>query len=144
MTIVQKRWTGRGPLLNLKTQQIPVPSEYQECKAFWAYALLIPSLGDNLIKNANERISDDGGWFTRALCAIGLRKGLPDYQYIVPNEKYHTLWIEMKRSDQRGKKTRDEQDKWIERLLKNGHYACYAYGCDDAIKIYKDYTENRI
>lgn len=67
-----------------------------------------------------------------------------DYQWPVPNKKYIGLWLEFKRVDERGKKTKPEQDEWIARLLKIGHYASYAYGCDDAIKIYTDYVNNRL
>jgi len=98
---------------------------------------------DDLVKHANERVGDPM-WFIKALYAVGFRKGLPDYQYIVPNEKYHSLWLEFKRADQRDKKKATEQDEWIERLMKRGHYAAYAYGLVDAIKIYTDYINNRL
>lgn len=132
---------SRRPILNLKTQTL-VLTEYQECKAFWQYACLM-GFNDDLIKNANERLGDTN-WFIRALYAIGFRKGLLDYQYIVSNDKYHSLWIEFKRRDHTEKKNKREQDEWIERLLKRGHYAAYAHGCDEAIKIYTDYVNNRL
>lgn len=118
------------------------PTEYQECKAFWQYAVAM-KFNDDLVKHANERMGDPN-WFVRALYAIGFRKGLPDYQYIVSNGKYHTLWLEFKRADQREEKKNAEQDEWIERLMKRGHYASYAYGLLDAIKIYTDYINNRL
>lgn len=86
----------------------------------------------------------DTHWFIKALYAIGFRKGLLDYHYIVANQKYHGLWLEFKRIDELGKKTKPEQDAWIERLRKRGHYASYAYGCEHAIKIYTDYVNNRL
>ena len=141
MAIVRKRRIGRRPILNLEMTQF-IPSEYEECKAFWQYLVRL-RLDDDWTKHANERKGDDV-WFIKALYAIGFRKGLPDYQNIVPNEKYHSLWIEMKRVDQRDVKKKPEQDEWIERLLKRGHYATYAYGCDDAIRIYKDYVNNKL
>lgn len=131
----------RKPVLQLKLCCKPVPTEYHECKAFWQYACKA-GFSDDLVKNVNEHKSE--GWFARALCAIGLRKGLPDYHYIVPNDKYAGLWIEMKRTTELGKKHRPEQDEWIARLKKRGHYAGYAYGADDAIRIYTDYVNNRI
>lgn len=138
---IRKRRIGKRPILEQKTNTL-IPSEYQECKAFWQYACLM-GFNDDLVKNANERMGDSN-WFINALYAIGFRKGLLDYHYIVPNGKYHGLWLEFKRRDERGKKTKREQDEWIARLLKRGHYASYAYGCDDAIKIYTDYVNNRI
>lgn len=139
--MLRKRRIGRRPILDLKAQTL-IPSEYQECKAFWQYAVAM-RFNDDLVKNANER-KDNDPWFIKALFAIGFRKGLLDYHYIVPNGKYHGLWIEMKRKDELGKKTKPEQDEWIERLQKRGHYASYAYGCDHAIKIYTDYVNNRL
>ncbi len=141
MLRTRKRRIGRRPILNLKTQEL-IPSEFEECKAFWQYAG-IKGFQDDLIKNANERKENDP-WFIKALYAIGFRKGLLDYHYIVANLTYHGLWIEMKRKDQREEKKKPEQDEWIARLLKRGHYASYAYGCDDAIRIYMDYVNNRI
>src|SRR6267154_1620491 len=139
--IARKRRIGKRQILDPKTQKL-IASEYQECKAFWQYAIEA-GFHDDLVKNANERKENDS-WFINALFAIGFRKGLPDYHYICANQTYHGLWIEMKRMDERGKKTKSEQDEWIARLLKKGHYASYAYGCEDAIRIYKDYVNNRI
>jgi hypothetical protein len=139
MTFAKRR--SKRPILNLKTQTF-IPSEYQECKAFWQYACLM-GFNDDLIKHANERIGDTP-WFIRALFSIGFRKGLLDYQYISANNKYIGLWLEFKRKDQRNEKKMPEQEAWIARLLKKGHYASYAYGCDDAIKIYTDYINNRL
>lgn len=136
-----KRRAGRRPILDLKTQTL-IASEYEECKAFWNYCQQVLHLGKTLIKHANEDRRD--AWFAKALVAIGLTHGVCDYQYLVSNGKYHTLWIEMKRIDERGKKTRAEQDDFIEMLKRHGHYATYAYGCDEAIKIYTDYVNNKL
>ncbi len=138
--LIKKR-TGRRPILNLQMQTF-IPSEYQECKAFWKYANLSPKLSDSLIKHANERIGYS--WFTKALVAIGMSPGLMDYQWPVPNQKYLGLWIEMKKRDQRDAPKKKEQEAWIEKLNKIGHYAAYAYGCEDAIRIYTDYVNNKL
>lgn len=137
----RKRRIGRRPILDLK-MQVLIPSEYQECKAFWQYAQMIPLLKKFLAKHANERIGHS--WFTKALIAIGMRPGLLDYQWPVRNNKYIGLWIEMKRIDQRDKAKDADQDEWIANLLEIGHYATYAYGCDHAIQIYNDYINNRL
>ena len=119
-----------------------IASEYQECKAFWQYCQCHPMLRDHMIKNVNEGIREV--WYARALLATGLRPGLPDYHYPVPNSSYHGLWLEFKRSDKRHAKKNPEQVLWIERLNKIGHYASYAYGCDDAIEILNSYLANTI
>ena len=139
MAVIRKKRIGLRP--KLQNGQL-IPSEYQECKAFWQYAVA-KGFSDYLVKHCNERKENDP-WFVKSLLAIGLAKGLPDYQYIIPNAKYHSLWLEMKRKDQRNEKKRPEQDTWIARLKKVGHYSTYAYGCDDAIKIYTDYVNNRL
>lgn len=117
-----------------------IVSEYQECKTFWQW-VCVKGYADDVIKNANERMGDTG-WFIRALYAIGFRKGLPDYHYIVRNNHWSSLWIEVKRRDQRTKKQRPEQVEWQERLRKRGHAAEFAYGCDDAIQIFERYVSN--
>ncbi len=137
----KKRRIGRRPILDSKTQTL-IPSEYQECKAFYYYCQRILKLGKTIVKNVNEGIRDT--WYTQALLNIGLTPGHLDYQYIVPNDKYSSLWLEMKRIDGRSKKTDANQDEMIELLNKNGHYACYAYGAEHAIKIYNDYVNNRL
>lgn len=118
-----------------------LPSEFQECKAFWNWAQFNPAIGEYLIKHCNE--NQNKSWFIRALISIGMRPGIPDYQYPVANNKYHGLWIEMK-SKKRGSKKGILQEKWIHKLLLINHYATYAYGCDEAIKITLDYIENRL
>lgn len=137
----RKTRIGKRPTFNLEMQSF-IPTEYQECKTFWQY-IVKHKFSDDWVKHANERQKDES-WFIRALFAIGFKKGLPDYQYIVSNGTYHTLWIEMKRKDQRLEKKRPEQDAWIDKLIHRGHYATYAYGCDDAIKIYTDYMQNKL
>jgi hypothetical protein len=131
----------RRPNFSLELQQV-IPSEYEECKAFYAYTQRILRLGKKVIKHCNE--GQRTSWYGKALVAIGLTPGVCDYQYIVSNGKYHSLWIEMKRRDGRDKKTNPTQDEFIELLKDNGHYACYAYGFDHAIEIYKDYVENKL
>lgn len=121
--------------------QMPIASEYQECKAFWEYAQNVPLLRDNLIKNVNEGKREK--WYLLALLNVGMRPGLPDYHLPVPLGGYHGLWLEIKRRGFEGHKKDGMQDLWIARLLKLGHYATYAYGCDDAIRICSDYLQNK-
>lgn len=119
-----------------------IANEYQECKAYWNWAQGNDLLKEYLIKNANENQSKN--WFRWALIAIGMRPGLPDYHLPFANNKYHGLWIEMKTKDQVNKKKRENQEEWIAKLTKINHYACYAYGCDDAVRITQDYLQNKL
>lgn len=141
MTATRKRRIGRRPILNLKTQEL-VPSEYEECKAFWQYCQKILRLGMSIFHVPNEGIRES--WYTKALINIGLTPGVLDYFYIKANQKWHGLIIDMKRRDLRGKETDPKQDAFIENAKKNGYYASYAYGFDDAVKIYTDYVNNRL
>lgn len=130
----------KRPRLKLKVQEAPSASEYQECKAFWQWAQLQPVLCDYLIKIANENQSQP--WFLRALYLIGMRPGLPDYFLPIANQQWNGLWIEMKKKDKKKHKKNEKQEIWIEKLLKIDHYATYAYGCDDAIRICTHYLVN--
>jgi VRR-NUC domain len=119
--------------------KIKTASEYQECRAFWKWAQFHPQISQYLIKHCNENMNKS--WFNQALFAIGMRPGLPDYQYPVPNNKWLGLWIEMKK---KGGKVKDNQYEWIEQLRKINHYATFAYGAEDAIKITLDYVKNKV
>jgi len=130
---------SRRPRLDPRTQKL-IPSEYQECKAFWQWAQTQPILKELLIKNANEHKSDE--WFITALLSVGMRPGIPDYHLPYNNGTYSGLWLEFKRSDQRDKPKKINQEAWLEKLSKFGHYACYVYSCDEAINICTSYLNN--
>lgn len=121
---------------------IKVATEYQECKAFWKWAQTKPILADYLIKHVNE--GKRSYVAAKYLHLIGMRKGLPDYQLPIPNKKFHGLWLEMKRVNQKNRKKGIEQLEWQSRLLEMGHCAMFAYGAEDAAKIILDYLSNKI
>jgi|ERR1044071_5760802 hypothetical protein len=117
-------------------------SEYQECKAYYAWAQYHPILREYLYKIVNEgKRSRAQGFY---LQLIGMRAGLPDYHLPVANNSYHGLWIEMKTKTQKRIAKRENQLSWLDKLKKIGHYATFAYGASDAIKITLDYLNNRI
>ena len=119
-----------------------ISSEFKECKAYWQWAQMNPLLREYLIKNVNEGKRSVA--YIRASMAIGMRPGLPDYHLPLPNNHWFGLWLEIKALDQKGKKNRENQDAWINRLNKAKQYATYAYGWEEAAKITSDYLENRI
>lgn len=119
-----------------------IPTEYQECKAFYQYTQTVLRLGKTIIKHVNEGARV--GWWGKALCLIGLTRGVCDYQFICPNNKYSTLWLEMKRTDGYHKKKNADQDEFIAILRAHGHYACYVYGWEDAVKILHSYINNEL
>lgn len=127
---------------NRQTYMRLIPSEYQECKAFWDYCQKVLKLGYTLIHHANE--SQRPPKQANSLKSIGMTPGVCDYQYIISNKKYKGLWIEMKKQGYQNRKKRPEQDAFIDSLNSHGYYATYAYGCDDAIRIYNDYVNDRL
>jgi hypothetical protein len=64
------------------------------------------------------------------LKAEGVKPGVPDIVLPVPRGGYHGLYIELKRI--RGGKTSEEQKGWIEKLTKQGYYACICKGHKEA------------
>lgn len=60
----------------------------------------------------------------------GLRKGVPDICLPVPNVRYTSLYIELKR--RKGGKTTDAQRGWIEALNRVGCRAVVCHGWDEA------------
>lgn len=119
-----------------------IPSEYDECLTFYQWTQWHPRLKGNVIKIVNEgkRSVVQGA----RLKAIGLSKGEPDYIIPVPNRKYHSLWLEVKTVDERLKKQKKEQIEKINRLLKLGHYATFAFGASQCIQITTDYLNNML
>ena len=118
------------------------PTEYQECKAFYEYCQTVLRLGKTIVKHCNEGARV--GWYGKRLCNIGLTRGLCDYQYIVPVGKYHSLWIEMKRTDGYHRKKNPDQDEFIAILNAHGHCATYAYGWEDAVRILQAYRSGEL
>jgi hypothetical protein len=119
-----------------------IPTEYQECKTFYQYTQSFLRLGKTIIHNANEGRRD--AWYGEALSRIGLTRGVCDYTYIVPNKKYHSLWLEMKRRDGYHKPKHKDQDEFIAVLRAHGHYAAYAYGWEDAVRILQAYMADEL
>lgn len=75
------------------------------------------------------------GWQNASLLhKVGFKAGLPDIFISRPNDKYHSLWIEVK--DQ-GKKPTKVQKGVIEQLNKNGHFATWDDSEQNVINIIK-------
>lgn len=118
------------------------PSEMEECRAYWEWAQKIPVLKDYLYKIVNEgKRSPIAG---RHLKNIGLRKGLPDYHFPVPNDNWYGFWLEMKTRDGQEKHISDCQKEWRDKLLRINQYATFAFGWEDAIQKTMDYLKNRL
>lgn len=117
-------------------------SEYKECLAFYKWAQYTPVLREYLIKIVNEGArSPQSGYFLKL---IGMRPGIPDYFLPLANETWNGLWLEMKLPNAMDEKKRNNQNEWIEKLKKIGHYASYAYGWQEAVEITTQYLANKI
>lgn len=115
-----------------------IATEFQECKAFFQWALLNPLIRDILIHIPNEgkRSLSTGSHYK----LIGLRSGVSDYYLPLPSRKgHHGLWIELKRVS--GSKTTDSQLKWIDKMRNLGYAAEIAYGAKQAIDIVIEYLK---
>jgi hypothetical protein len=98
------------------------------------------------------RVSIDGvrlpiGILMKIKKSGGLQKGLPDIEIFHPNNGYHGLFIEMKKT---GRKLKKKNGEWvdekielqaltIQKLNSLGYLAAFADGEKDAIKIIDDY-----
>jgi hypothetical protein len=132
---IVKNYTGRSSW--------NIADEYQESLAFYEYTQLIPAIKDYMVHFANEGRRSIG--YAKRLKRIGgLPRGFPDFIMFLPNNRFHSLFIEMKTRDERGKKQRKEQIMWIDRLNKAGHYATMTYGCDHAIQVTEAYLTNKL
>ena len=70
----------------------------------------------------------------------GVKAGIPDIHLPVARGGWHGLYIEMKR--RKGGRVSVEQKKMLLALREQGYEAVVCYGCEDAIKVIKEYLKN--
>lgn len=75
------------------------------------------------------------------MARAGVRKGIPDICYPVPNKKYSGLYIEMKVKPNKPSK---EQTAVLEHLKEVGAYACVCWSASEAMEIASAYTNNAL
>ena len=73
------------------------------------------------------------------LKAEGVKSGVPDINLPVARGEFHGLFIELKK--QRGNKTTENQDAWLEALNKQGYMAIVCKGWEEASKAILNYLE---
>jgi hypothetical protein len=71
----------------------------------------------------------------------GLKKGVPDICVPVANDKYHSLYIEMKIKPN---KASPEQMSLLQHLNAVGNYAVLCWSADEAMDILDKYIANRL
>lgn len=119
-----------------------IPTENQEQRALVKWLSFHPTLKHNFCKLHNEGKRTEGqGWNLKLL---GLREGAHDLLIYYPTNKYHGLWIEMKRNkrytpSERSTKTWVAQENFQERVKSVGYAAFFCYGWENGKKIIEDY-----
>ena len=71
----------------------------------------------------------------------GVKAGTSDFTIQVPRCGYHGLWIELKA--EKGRK-QDNQVEFIDAIRKQGYYADFVFGADDAIQLIQKYMDGKI
>ncbi len=66
----------------------------------------------------------------------GVKAGVPDLCLPVARRGYHGLWIELKAE---GGSASAHQNRWLNALNANGHFATVLYGADAAYRCIVDY-----
>ena len=66
----------------------------------------------------------------------GVLAGVCDIHLPIPKGKYHSLYLELKA---KYNKLTEKQRWFIDEMNRYGHYACVAYGLDEAIKVIEWY-----
>lgn len=114
--------------------QLPIPTEYDECVLFAKYLRLLVYQG-KVIKFCHIPEMHTKSHAQRSKNTMqGFNAGIPDYVIILNNKK--VLWIEMKRT--RGSSTSDEQYAWQEALNDAGCVSEICYGFYSAKTIVED------
>lgn len=105
------------------------------------YTFKAGKVGDYLfaIPNGGARSAVTGS----ILKAEGVRKGICDLCFCLPNENHHALYIEMKAPTKTARVSK-EQRCWIDRLNEAGYLAVVAYGFIQAKEIIEKYLRNEI
>lgn len=75
------------------------------------------------------------------LARAGLKKGMPDIHIPVANEKYHSLFIEMK---VKPNKASPHQVEMMCDLIAQGNYACICWSASEAIEVVAKYIDNKL
>lgn len=76
-----------------------------------------------------------------AMKRAGVRKGVPDICVPVSNDKYHSLYIEMKIKPN---KVSPEQSEFLRHLNACGNYAVVAWSGSEAIELLEKYLANKL
>lgn len=127
----------------MKKQSRYIPTESEEQQVLFAWVELTKSKFPDLslmyhIPNEGKRSNYTGN----KLKSEGLKKGVPDICLPVSNEKYHALYIELKRNDNKAKASTDQKE-WIEKLNESGNLAVVCHGWESAKDVIIKYLSGK-
>lgn len=125
----------------------PPKSEHQEQVAFFhaAKKLFRSNGNDDYLVPLLFAIPNGGRRDARTAASLkmeGVRAGVPDIFFALPNQCNHGLFLEMKKTS--GGRVSPEQKEQLMALEDAGYCCKVVKGCDEAMKILKDYLENLI
>lgn len=129
-------------LVGSRMTKVVIPSENQEQRALVKWLSMHPVLKDYYLKNNNEgRRTLAQGW---NLKLMGLRAGVSDLFIAYPTNRYHGLWLEVKRNviysaSQKKTDTWIAQKEWIDRMNSAGYFAAFCFGWEDGKSIVEGY-----
>lgn len=126
---------------NLEHQEQKTLIEWADMQPLSRYVFKAGKVGDYLfaIPNGGARSAITGS----ILKAEGVRKGICDLCFCLPNKKFHGLFIEMKAQTKQARLS-DAQKIWINRLNEAGYLAQVAYGFEEAKQLIEDYLTNKV
>ena len=115
--------------------------EWADMQPLARYTFKAGKVGDFLfhIANGGARSAVTGA----ILRSDGVRKGMLDLCFCLPNKNHHALYIEMKAPTKTARVSK-EQRCWIDRLNEAGYLACVAYGFSQAKEIIEKYLRNEV
>lgn len=126
------------------TKRLEIPTENQEQRALVKWLSLHPVLKDLFCKNNNEGQRTAGQTWNLKL--MGLRPGVSDLTVFYPTNKFHGLFLEVKRNmsyppSARKSETWIKQKEWIDRMNSIGYYGSFCYGWEHGVKIIEEYLK---
>ncbi len=130
--------TARSP----RSKAVKVPSEAQEQRALVKWISYHPIVRDYFCKNNNEGKRTSLQGFNLKL--MGLRAGVSDLLLYYPTNRFHGLFLEVKRNRKYSKsemltETWIAQQEFIKRVQGVGYAAEVCYGFDDGKRIIEEY-----
>jgi hypothetical protein len=114
-----------------------IPTEHQEQKDLFRWVSAVQSRYPHVVPFAIPNGGDRHVAVGRKLKAEGVRPGVPDIFLPVPTEKYHGLFIEMKR--RKGSSVSLAQKAWMDVLNRHGYKAVIAKGWEQGATAIVEY-----